>query len=103
MKGNVGVPEGIKRVPRSPVSLTLILWTPGAMYHLSMSVEARGVRSLKPSAECPVYTEMLTSKGLLTFIFLNLADIKKANKHHSSLYRCDFIDLAFFPLNPRNK
>lgn len=69
-----GAPGGKKRVPRTPLSLTLILWTPGAMYHLSMSVAARGVRSMKPSVACPLWTEMLTKKGLQTFIFLNLTD-----------------------------
>lgn len=67
-------PGGKKRVPRTPCSLMSILHTPGAMYHRSVTTVARGDCLLKPSVMCPLYTEMCTTIGVRTSIFLNLRD-----------------------------
>lgn len=71
------VPGGMNRVARTPFSLTSILWTPGAMYHLSTRVEARGASSLKSPTWWLLYTEKLTSRGLQTLRFVNLARKRK--------------------------
>lgn len=77
------IPGGMKRVACTPFSLTSILWTPGAMYHLSTRAEARGARFLKSSIWWPLYTEKLTSRGLQTLRFLNL---EGKRKWHNCIY-----------------
>lgn len=62
----------MNKVPRTPLSRTLTLFTPGATYHRSMTLEPRGQSFLKPSAWCPAYTEMLISSGLHTLVLLSL-------------------------------
>ena len=65
-------PEGRKRVPVRPSSVTGILQTPGATYHLSTITLAKGSRSWKPWLRWPGYTEMVTSMGVSTLHFLIL-------------------------------
>ena len=83
LAGDRGIPGGINIVPRTPFSLILIFWMPGAMYHLSVSTEARTGWSLKPS--CPLWTEMLTNMGMLTFIFLSLSRERHSVHSNNSL------------------
>lgn len=52
------VPGGMNNVPWTPFSWTSTLCTPGAMYHLSMTMATNGVSWLNCSVVCPSYTEM---------------------------------------------
>lgn len=72
LSGPQNPPGGSRRVPVSPSSVTGILRTPGATYHLSTSTLARGTRLGKPLLWWPWYTEMVTSMGVRTLVFLNL-------------------------------
>ena len=70
----VGVPGGMNSVPLIPLSRMSILWTPGAMYDLSETTEAKGGCSLKPSTRWPLYMEMSVVMGVRTSNFLNLRE-----------------------------
>ena len=69
-------PGGMNSVPLTPLSRMSILWTPGAMYDLSVTTEAMGGCSLKPSTTWPLYMEMNSVMGVRTSNFLNLREGK---------------------------
>lgn len=84
----------MKRVARTSFSLTSILWTPGAIYHLSTRVEAKGTCSLKSPISWPLYTEKLTSRGLQTLRLLNL-EKKGGAGHGFHCYNCIYFKFVY--------
>ena len=77
LRGYWNIPGGTKRMPSSSSSCTLILFTPGATYHLSAATEARGGFCLKPSERWPWNTEMSTSCGVTTSVLIKLRKTAK--------------------------
>lgn len=89
-------PGGMNKVPITPLSRTLTLFTPGAMYHRSMTLEARGRSFLKPSVWCPSYTEMLISSGLHTLVLLSLSGQK--NTAYGVFFSVPGLSITSYPV-----